>query len=113
MKRFASAVAACLALSGCGGEKAAPPSPGTTAAADSGYVDIGVAECDHYARKYLACLAQVPEGSRAMMQREFDQTRELWAMTAEKPERRAALASACAQQQKASEAAMSRYGCEW
>jgi hypothetical protein len=107
-------VAAALALSGCGAEKAAPPSPAATSGtAGSAYVEIGVPECDEYARKYLACLARVPEGSRAMVRQSFDQTRELWAMTAEKPERRAALASACTQQQKASEGAMSRYGCEW
>jgi hypothetical protein len=111
MKRFA--FVAFFALSGCGGGKAAPPGPAATAAADSGYVDIGVPECDQYARKYLACLARVPEGSRAMVRQSFDQTRELWAVTAEKPERRAALASACAQQQKATEAGMSRYSCEW
>ena len=114
MKRLASVIVASFALSsGCGGDKAAPPGPAATAAADSGYVDIGVPECDQYARKYLACLDRVPEGSRAMVRQSFDQTRELWSMTAEKPERRASLATACAQQEQASRAAMSRYDCDW
>ena len=48
-----------------------------------------------------------------MMRQSFDQTRELWSLTAEKPDRRASLAAACAQQEQASKAAMSRYDCEW
>ncbi len=100
-----------VALAACGGEKAAPPGP--AAAADAGYVDIGVPECDQYARKYLACLERVPEGSRAMVRQSFEQTRELWSLSAEKPERRAGLAAACAQQEKASQAAMARYDCDW
>jgi len=115
-------------LAGCGGSKAVPPSPAAgqpdsaplaadaappVPAADAGYVDIGVPECDQYARKYLACLERTPEGSRAMMRQSFDQTRELWSMTAEKPDRRAGLAAACTQQAQASKAAMARYDCDW
>jgi hypothetical protein len=48
-----------------------------------------------------------------MVRQSFEQTWELWSLTAEKPERRASLAAACAQQEKASQAAMSRYDCEW
>ena len=125
--RLGSVLIVSAMLAGCGGERAVPPSPAAGAAdsgplaaeaappvpADSGYVDIGVPECDQYARKYLACLGRVPEGSRAMVRQSFDQTRELWSLTAEKPERRASLAAACTEQQKASKAAMSRYDCEW
>ena len=116
-----------MALAACGGDRPAP-SPAAGAAADgppaqqaappvadpaSSYVDIGVPECDQYARKYLACLERTPEGTRPMMRQSFDQTREVWAMAADKPERRAGLAAACTQQAQASKAAMSRYGCEW
>lgn len=101
-----------LLLAACGGGKKAGPRASAAPVAVN-YVDIGIPECDQYARKYLACLARVPEGSRAMMQREFDQTRELWSLTAEKPDRRAGLAASCAQQETASRAAMTRYDCEW
>jgi hypothetical protein len=113
MRRLASAVAAGLAFAACGGGKAAKPSPATTSAAAAAYVDIGVPECDGYAREYLACLDRVPEGSRAMMRQSFEQTREHWSLVAEKPERRASLAAACAQQEQASRAAMSRYDCDF
>ena len=36
-----------------------------------------------------------------------------WAMAAEKPDRRAGLAAACVQQEKATKAGMERYDCEW
>ena len=120
---------AVLVLAACGGEGkstpaspaagAANPGPPAVAAAPpvpdpaAGYADIGVSECDQYARKYLACLERTPEGTRAMMRQSFDQTREVWSMTADKPDGRAGLAAACAQQEKASRAAMSRYDCEW
>ena len=128
MTRYWTVMAMSVALSGCGGEKSAPPGPAAGAAADgppaqqaappvpdpaAAYVDIGVPECDQYARKYLACLERTPEASRAMMRQSFDQTREVWSMSAEKPERRAGVAAACRQQEQASKAAMARYDCEW
>jgi hypothetical protein len=118
MRSFACVAMVSVLSLGCGGgEKEAPASPAAGAAvaggAEAGYVDIGVPECDQYARKYLACLERVPEGSRAMVRQSFDQTRELWSLSAEKPDRRANLAAACAQQEKASRAAMARYDCEW
>jgi hypothetical protein len=127
MKRAASVMIFAAALAACGSPKPAP-SPAAGAAADgppaqqaappvpdptSTYVDIGVPECDQYARRYLACLERTPEATRAMMRQSFDQTREVWSMTAEKPDRRAGLAASCTQQAEASKAAMSRYDCEW
>jgi hypothetical protein len=127
MKKPILALIVAATFVGCGGEKPAP-SPAAGAAADgppaqqaappvpdpvAGYADIGVPECDQYARKYLACLERVPEGSRAMARQSFDQTREVWSMTAEKPDRRAGLAAACRQQEQASKAAMARYDCDW
>jgi hypothetical protein len=111
VKKLGCVLTVTAALAACGGQKSDPPGPASDA--DLGYTAIGVPECDQYARKYLACLERAPEGSRAMMRQSFDQTRELWGLTAEKPDRRDSLAAACAQQEKASKAAMSRYDCEW
>ena len=128
MKHYWAVMALAAGLTGCGGDKAAPPSPavGQSESAPlaaeaappvpdpaAGYLDIGIPECDQYARKYLACLERTPEGSRAMMRQSFDQTREVWSMTADRPDRRAGLAAACTQQAQASKAAMARYDCEW
>ena len=43
----------------------------------------------------------------------LEQTIEHWRLVASTPERRAGLAAACAQQEKATRAAMSRYDCDW
>ncbi len=59
-----------LTIVACREEKHAPPA-GDPAA---GYVDIGVPECDQFARKYLACIEKVPETTRAMVRQAFDQT---------------------------------------
>ena len=96
----------------CGGGKPAPSSdPGPEVAIPGG--DLGVPECDRFARRYLACLEKVPEATRAMTRQAFDQTLDVWRMTAEKPDRRAGLAQACAQYETATRAAMERYDCEW
>jgi hypothetical protein len=125
--------ASCLFVVACGGGKpapapssgagtpppeeaaAAPPVPGAAADAApvAGYTDIGIPECDQFARKYLACIDKVPETTRAMVRQAFDQTQMTWAMAAEKPDRRAGLAAACVQQEKATKAGMARYDCEW
>ena len=53
---------------------AAPPVPGAAADAApvAGYTDIGIPECDQFARKYLACIDKVPETTRAMV-RQMDE----------------------------------------
>ena len=107
-----AALALAVLTAACGGNKPAPSSDAGPPVAIPGG-DLGVPECDRFARKYLACLEKVPEGTRAMTRPAFDQTLDLWRMAAEKPERRAGLAQACAQYESATRAAMERYDCEW
>ena len=119
MTRIAAVATLSAALSvGCSGDKAPPPRPAaTTPAADgsseAAIGEFGVPECDRFASKYLACLDKVPETGRAIARQTFEQTKEHWRLVASKPERQAALAAACAQQEKATRAAMSRYDCDW
>ena len=96
----------------CGGSRPAPSSEAGPPVAIPGG-DLGVPDCDRFARKYLACLDKVPEATRAMTRQAFDQTLELWRVAAEKPERREGLGQACLQYEKATRAAMERYDCEW
>ena len=111
---YRALAASCLFVVACGGGRPAPvPSSGADAAPVAGYTDIGIPECDQFARKYLACIEKVPETTRAMVRQAFDQTQMQWAMAAEKPDRRAGLAAACVQQEKATKAGMGRYDCEW
>ena len=107
-----AAIVFVLLTAACGGGKPAPTADAGPPIEIPGG-DFGIPECDRFARKYLACLDKVPEGSRTMVRQSFDQTMELWRMAAEKPERRAGLGEACAQYDKASRAAMERYDCDW
>ena len=110
-----------VAAAGCGGQATAPPAsqppaattaPATTAPAASGTSEFGVAECDDYMRKYLACIdTHVPEASRAMVRQQLDQTREQWRQAAATSEGRSALAVGCKAATDAAKAAMGAYGC--
>lgn len=121
MTRAAAAVLSVVLAVACSGEKPAPAPAGTPpaeppaagAASEGAAGEFGVPECDHFAARYLACLDKVPESGRALARQGFEQTIEHWRLVASKPERRASLAAACAQQEKATRAAMSRYDCDW
>jgi len=107
-------VLAALLTAACGGSKPAPPpAAGNAPAVEIPGGDFGVPECDGFAKRYLACLDKVPEGSRGLARQAFDQTLEHWRFAANKPEGRAQLAVACVQQEKATRAAMERYDCDW
>ncbi len=109
--------AAAVAAAACGGARPSPPpaSEEDTAAAAAAIPGgaFGVPECDRFAVRYMACLEKVPEGGRALARQGFDQTIEHWRLVASKPGRREGLAAACAQQEKATRAAMERYDCDW
>jgi hypothetical protein len=125
--RTAAVVAfASAALSlGCGGgEKPAAEAPRTTMppatlapattmpAAAAG--DFGVAECDNYMKKYMACVeSKVPEAQRVMMRQQLDATKAAWKQAAATPQGKASLASACTQMDAQTKPAMKAYGCTW
>ena len=111
---------------GCGGgdkPAAQPPAtlaPATTLAAPAGSLpmesigDFGVAECDNYMKKYMACVdSKVPESARAMMRQQLDQTKVAWRRAGSTVQGRASLASACTQIDAQTGPAMKAYGCTW
>ena len=117
---FAAGFASATLTLGCGGgekpgAQAPPPTlaaPATTPAVAAG--DFGVSECDNYMKKYMACVdSKVPEGARAMMRQQLDQTRAAWKQAASTPQGKAGLAMGCQQADQASGPAMRAYGCTW
>jgi hypothetical protein len=87
---------------------AATPAPDAMAA-DS----TGVAECDDYLTKYMACLNdKVPEAQRAAMQQGIDQMRAGWKAAAATPEGKVSLAQACTAAKDGAKASMKAFGCE-
>ena len=122
---IALAVAAAAAI-GCSGDTtpapastmAAPPvtsapatmAPATTAAT----AEFGVAECDNYIRKYLACIdSKVPADQRAMVRQSLEATKAQWKQAASTPQARQAMAPACVQAEAGAKQAMASYGCTW
>jgi hypothetical protein len=118
------AVAAiAVAAAGCSGD-GATPAPATTMAAQPAATtpaatsvaagDFGVAACDDYMRKYVACVdSKVPEAGRAMMRQSLEQTKTAWKQAASTPQGRDGLAMACVQAEAAAKQAMGAYGCTW
>jgi hypothetical protein len=119
------ALAAAVTAFGCAGESAPPPpatqpaAPATTAAAPAASStvadgDFGVAACDQYMRKYMACVdSKVPEQARAMMRQSLEQTKAQWKQAASTPQGRDSLAMACTQAEAAAKQSMAAYGCAW
>ena len=123
---LAAVVASAALTLGCGGgEKPAaqPPAtlaPATTMAAPPATLpmmtggDFGVAECDNYMKKYMACVdSKVPESARAMMRQNLDQTKVAWRQAASTVQGKASLAFACTQMDAQTGPAMKAYGCTW
>lgn len=122
---LAAGVLATAVTLGCGpGDKPAAQPPATMAPATtmapaatlpmvtSG--DFGVAECDNYMKKYVACVdSKVPESARAMMRQQLDQTKVAWRQAASTLQGKASLASACTQMDAQTGPAMKAYGCAW
>jgi hypothetical protein len=89
---------------------ASAPAP-TPASAD---LEFGVAECDEYVKKYLACVeSKVPEAVRGQIRASLDQTRTAWRQAATTPEGKAGLAQACSMANEAAKTAMTAYGCSF
>lgn len=116
------AIALAVAAAGCSGG-GTPPPPATQPAANApltsgvGTVadgDFGVAACDQYMRKYVACVdSKVPEAGRVMMRQSLEQTKAAWKQAASTPQGRDGLAAACVQAESTAKQAMAPYGCTW
>jgi hypothetical protein len=109
---------ALLGLAACGGgsQEAPPatsaPAPAATQAAAPAATGFGVAECDDYMTKYLACVdSKVPEAARSMVRQQLDQTRDAWQKAAATPEGKAGLATGCKAATDAARTSMAAYGC--
>ena len=93
---------------------ASPPATAPTAAPASADLDFGVAECDEYVKKYLACVeSKVPEAVRGPIRASLDQTRTAWRQAAMTPEGRTGLAQACSMANESAKTAMAAYGCSF
>jgi hypothetical protein len=120
MKKSVLAAVAIVALSltACGGgaseEKAADAAQeaadkgGDLAKAANGAT--GVAECDEYLTKVMACVEdKLPEAQRAMMKKGIEDSKASWASVTDK----AALAGQCKQAMDQAKASYAAMGCSF
>lgn len=113
----------CVLAIGCGGGSQQSAPPATTAAAapaaPAGGMavaagDFGVAECDAFMKKYVACIdSKVPEAARGPMKQALDQQKAAWQQAASTAEGKAALAKGCTDAEAAAKTSTASYGCEW
>lgn len=95
---------------GCGGESSVPAAttPQVASAAE-----LGVAECDEYVKKYMACIAKMPAAAQSAAKATLDQTRDAWRQTASNEAAKPALAASCSAATETARAALTAYGCSW
>lgn len=120
----ASAFLLTLLLAACQKSEAPASSPAPTVGAPaasapaaspaSADLEFGVAECDEYVKRYLACVeSKVPEAVRGPIRASLEQTRTAWRQAAMTPEGRTGLAQACSIANEAAKTAMAAYGCSF
>jgi len=87
-------------------EKAAEPAGG--GGADS----IGIAECDAYIKKFMACIDKMPEAVRGAQKDGLKMSVDAWKQAASGPGKDA-LATACKAADEGAKAGMEAMGCTW
>jgi len=117
LRAVAVVLVAGLVAASCGGasEKPAPaqsPAAPAAAAATGAGAEFGVAECDDYIRKYLACIdSKVPEAGRTAARQSLEQVKAQWKAAASTPDGKSALATGCKAATDAARTSMAAYGC--
>ncbi len=116
-----TALSAAMLLAACGGgdDKAAKADGGETAAvepAGSGELAkaaagaTGIAECDNYLTKAMACFEdKIPEAQRAMMKKSLEDSKASWAAAKDKT----ALAKTCTDAMNQAKASFGAMGCSF
>ncbi|RQW45299.1 hypothetical protein [Novosphingobium sp. LASN5T] len=113
MKKIVVVLAGVVLLAGCSEAKkdaTASSAAGESAAASKPADGMtGVAECDDYLNKVMACIKdKVPESQRAAMEQAIQQSKASWASIQDK----AALAQSCKAASEQAKATYSAMGCK-
>jgi hypothetical protein len=123
-------IVAALASQACGGSPNSAPAASSTAPATStppasvtptstapasttASGDFGVAECDDYFKKYLACIDKLAPAAQTQARQVVEQSRTAWKQAASTVEGKAALATTCKAASDAAATAMRAQGCSW
>ena len=117
---MAAVMMIALACQACGSNAAPPaaassatPAASATPASTTASTGFGVAECDDYVKKYLACIDKLAPGVQAQARQALDQSRDAWKQAASTDAGRAGLATACKAASDAAGTALRAQGCAW
>src|SRR5690349_932089 len=120
--RSMAVIMTALASFACGGSSAAPPattssSPtpaaSTATAATPAIAEFGVAECDDYFKKYLACVDKMAPAAQGAARQALEQSRTAWKQAAASDQGKAMLATTCKAASDAAAPGMRAQGCSW
>jgi hypothetical protein len=121
-------IVAALASHACGGKADSQPAasstpPASTAPATttppasvtsaSTTAEFGVAECDDYFKKYLACIDKLAPAAQTSARETLEQARTAWKQAASTDAGRSALATTCKAASDAAAPSMRAQGCSW
>jgi hypothetical protein len=108
----ASSSASAPASSSAGAS--APASASASApASTTASTDFGVAECDDYFKKYLACVDKLAPAAQTQARQALEQSRAAWKQAASTEQGKSALASTCKAASDAAAPGMRAQGCSW
>ncbi len=113
-----------LACGACGGSAASQSATGSSAstpasgsasapASTTASTDFGVAECDNYFKKYLACVDKLAPAAQTQARQALEQSRTAWKQAASTEQGKAALAQTCKAASDAAAPGMRAQGCTW
>ena len=117
--RLMSVFVTALACYACGGNTAPPPATSSTSSAPaasastSSGTEFGVAECDDYIKKYVACIDKLAPAAQGAARQALDQSRAAWKQAATTEQGKATLAAACKAASDAAAPGMRAQGCTW
>lgn len=119
--RSLAVVVIALACHACGSNAAPPAAASSTPAASasatpastSGSSEFGVAECDDYMKKYLACIDKLAPAAQTQAREALEQSRNSWKQAASTEIGRAGLATACKAASDSAGVALRAQGCAW
>jgi hypothetical protein len=119
--RSMAVIVTALACHACGGNANSQPAASSTSApaasaapaSTSGSPEFGVAECDDYFKKYLACIDKLAPAAQTQARQMLEQSRTAWKQAASTDEGRTGLATTCKAASDAAAPAMRAQGCSW
>ncbi len=89
------------------------PAAASAPASTSASTDFGVAECDDYFKKYLACVDKLAPAAQSAARQALEQSRTSWKQAAATEQGKAALAQTCKAASDAAAPGMRAQGCSW